>query len=125
MTEESLTPPTTRPDVLLLGDGPTALAALRSLIQSCRVVGVIRESAEIERDPVRICTAKAGISVLALQHIRELSQVITQFRPAAVVISSFNRILPSEVLRLGCFINVHYSPLPRYRGRANVKLGRN
>lgn len=121
MNEESFTSPlTTGPDVLLLGDGPTALAALRSLIQSCHVVGVIRASLESEHDPVRICAAKAGISVFALQHLREASEIITQFRPEAVVISSFNRILPPEVLRLACFINVHYSPLPRYRGRANV-----
>jgi methionyl-tRNA formyltransferase len=111
---------TTKPDVLLLGDGPTALTALRSLIQCCRVVGVIRTSAEIGPDPVRICAEQAGIPILALQHLHELSQIVRKLRPAAVVISSFNRILSPEVLSLGCFINVHYSPLPRYRGRANV-----
>ena len=41
-------------------------------------------------------------------------------RPEAVVISSFSRILPPGVLALSRFVNVHYSPLPRYRGRANV-----
>jgi methionyl-tRNA formyltransferase len=121
MTPESFTTPlATGPDVLLLGDGPTALPALRSLIQSCHVVGVIRASDDIEHDPVRICATKFGIPVLPFQHLNDLPRIITQFRPVAVVISSFNRILPQEVLSRGCFINVHYSPLPRYRGRANV-----
>jgi methionyl-tRNA formyltransferase len=37
-----------------------------------------------------------------------------------VVISSYNQILPPEIIELSTFVNVHYSPLPNYRGRANV-----
>jgi methionyl-tRNA formyltransferase len=37
-----------------------------------------------------------------------------------VVVSSYDRILKPEVLGLSRFVNVHYSPLPLYRGRANV-----
>ena len=51
---------------------------------------------------------------------RELPAIIAKLRPEAVVISSFNRILPPDILALSRFVNVHYSPLPRYRGRANV-----
>jgi methionyl-tRNA formyltransferase len=36
------------------------------------------------------------------------------------VVSSFRRIIPAGILELSKFINVHYSPLPKYRGRANV-----
>jgi methionyl-tRNA formyltransferase len=36
------------------------------------------------------------------------------------VISSFNRILPKSILASSQFVNVHYSLLPKYRGRANV-----
>jgi methionyl-tRNA formyltransferase len=110
----------TRADVLLLGDGPTALAALRSLVASCRVVGVMRATAEGEQDPVRVLAAQNEIAVCDLQQAEDLPRMITLNRPTAVVISSFNRILPPEVLNLSRFINVHYSPLPRYRGRANV-----
>src|SRR6202008_1176253 len=48
------------------------------------------------------------------------SRIVTELHPDVVVISSFSRILSAEVLALSRFINVHYSPLPRYRGRANV-----
>jgi methionyl-tRNA formyltransferase len=122
MTEQNFIPPESvrRADVLLLGDGPTALAALRSLVASCRVVGVIRATVEAEVDPVRVFAEQNKISVSALQRAEDLPNMITWDRPTAVVISSFNRILPPDVLNLSRFINVHFSPLPRYRGRANV-----
>lgn len=121
MPGNSLTNPLpTKPDVLLLGEGPTTRTALRSLIRCCRVVGVIRSSAQNEQDPARVDAAQAGAPFLPLEHLSDLPKIIAQLQPAAVVISSFNRILPAEILTLSRFINVHYSPLPRYRGRANV-----
>jgi methionyl-tRNA formyltransferase len=116
----AMTPATVRPGVLLLGDGPTALAALRSLTEFCNVLGVVRAAADLPGDSVRTYAAKHGIVMWALDDPRELPGIIAKLRPEAVVISSFNRILPPDVLRLSRFINVHYSPLPRYRGRANV-----
>lgn len=106
--------------MLLLGDGPTALAALRSLIASCNVLGVLRTTTDATTDPVHTHASRLGISVWALDNLRELPGFIVKLRPDAVVISSFNRILPSDILALSRFINVHYAPLPRYRGRASV-----
>jgi methionyl-tRNA formyltransferase len=102
--------------VLLLGDGPTSLTALRSLLVSCNVLGVLQTA----DSPVRGYATKHGIAVASLDDSRELRSIIAKVQPDAVVISSFNRILPKDVLATSCFINVHYSPLPRYRGRANV-----
>jgi methionyl-tRNA formyltransferase len=45
---------------------------------------------------------------------------VDQCRPDAVVVSSYDRILREDLLDRCRFINVHYSPLPLYRGRANV-----
>jgi methionyl-tRNA formyltransferase len=121
MTEKgAITPLTTGPEVLLLGDGPTALAALRSLVRACHVVGVIRTSTAIEPDVVRTFATEAGIRVFSLHNLLELREIIARVRPKVVVISSFDRILSPDILKLGCFINVHYSHLPQYRGRANV-----
>src|SRR5262249_4425181 len=53
----------------------------------------------------------------SLSSVRTL---IENLRPECVVISSYNRILPPDLLGLSKFINVHYAPLPKYRGRANV-----
>jgi methionyl-tRNA formyltransferase len=52
--------------------------------------------------------------------VEHLADIVAELRPAAVAISSFNRILPGSVLKLSQFVNVHYSLLPQYRGRANV-----
>jgi len=114
MTQQS------KPGVVLLGDGPTALSALQSLAQSCRVVHVLRALGQPDADPVRAFAAKHDIPVSELHGLHQLSHLIADLRPAAVVISSFNRIIPAQILASGRFINVHYSLLPQYRGRANV-----
>ena len=111
----------TRTKVLLLGDGPTALTALRSLIDCCSVLGVLRgEGYDPTQDPVRACAAEHGVEIWTLGGARELPEFIGKLRPDVVVISSFKRILSADVLGMARFINVHYSPLPQYRGRANV-----
>src|SRR4051794_413720 len=107
-------------DVVLLGDGPTALAAVRSLVGSCRVAHILRTAADPNSDPVYRFAETAGIAVSSLLGLEHLARVIAELRPAAVVISSFNRILPPSILGLSQCINVHYSLLPQYRGRANV-----
>ena len=109
-----------KPDVVLLGDGPTALSALRSLAASCHVIHVLRAASDPATDPVRALAATLGIPVSPLSKLAELTQVVTDLHPAAVVISSFNLILPPQILALCPFVNVHYSLLPQYRGRANV-----
>lgn len=110
----------TKPDVALIGEGPTAFAALQSLLGSCRVVGILRTVKNPADDPVHKIAFAAGIPVTPWQGLEELAHFVTSRRPAAVVISSFNLVLPSSILRLSRFINVHYSLLPQYRGRANV-----
>ncbi|MGE5286758.1 MAG: methionyl-tRNA formyltransferase [Micromonosporaceae bacterium] len=52
--------------------------------------------------------------------IEGVEQKVIQTSPDCVVVSSYDRILPGRVLRRCRFVNVHYAPLPEYRGRANV-----
>ncbi|MCK1709654.1 MULTISPECIES: formyltransferase family protein [unclassified Bradyrhizobium] len=109
-----------QPDVVLLADGPTGLAALRSLVAQCRVVQVFRKPDQPEAGALRAFAKAQGISVAELRELNQLRKVIADLRPAAVVISSFDRIIPPQILALCRFVNVHYSLLPHYRGRANV-----
>jgi methionyl-tRNA formyltransferase len=109
-------------NVLLVGMGITTATALRSLVARCRVVGVVR-NVDPERgpvDPVRRYAEEHDIPVFRDASIAGLSAAIDRLRPDCVVISSFDRILPPELIARCPFINVHYAPLPRYRGRANV-----
>jgi methionyl-tRNA formyltransferase len=108
-----------RPTALLLGDGPTALSALRSLVQTFRVSRVLRSTA-FESDPVRLFAEETGVPVSASLALDGLSTAIGELTPDVVVISSCRFIIPPSLLRLSRFVNVHYSLLPTYRGRANV-----
>jgi methionyl-tRNA formyltransferase len=109
-----------QPDVLLLADGPTGLTALRSLAAQCRVVQVFRKPDQPEASALRAFAKAQGILVTELQELSQLRKAIADLRPAVVVISSFDRIIPPQILALCRFVNVHYSLLPHYRGRANV-----
>ena len=107
--------------VLLLGMGPTSASALESLVHRFHVVGVVRDAdappepdAEVER-----CARDHDVPVLRVRHA-DLEATVRGLRPDCVVISSYSRIIGEQLLASTRFVNVHYSPLPRYRGRANV-----
>jgi methionyl-tRNA formyltransferase len=109
-----------KPDVVLLGDGITASSALQSLVGSCNVVRVIRAAPTDLGDPVYNFAHARGIPVSSVTGLDELVRIIADVKPSVVVISSFNLILPPSTLSMCRFVNVHYSLLPSYRGRANV-----
>ena len=71
-------------------------------------------------DEVAAHARDSGVPVEILRSPAEIAGLVAELRPDCVVISSFNRILSGPVLDLCPFVNVHYSPLPGYRGRANV-----
>lgn len=107
--------------VLLLGLGPTALTALESLAARFRVVGVVRPDGGGEVADEVVERARAlGVPVLPDAGLEAVERTVVETAPDCVVVSSYDRILPGRVLALTRFVNVHYAPLPRYRGRANV-----
>lgn len=105
--------------VILAGAGPTALSALESLAVHCRVHAVLREPGGPE-DPVGILARQLGVPVVEDLSARGIEAAIRDFDPQCVVISSYSRLLGAGLIAMRPFINVHYSPLPAYRGRANV-----
>jgi methionyl-tRNA formyltransferase len=106
----------TRPRILLIGFGPTTSTALDSLIGSFDVVALVRDA----DDDVTARARQADVRVEHLAEPAEIAGLVASLRPDCVVVSSYNRIISEEVLGHCPFVNVHYSPLPRYRGRANV-----
>jgi methionyl-tRNA formyltransferase len=109
-----------RPDVLLIGMGTTTLSALQSLLETCRVVGVVRESPDPLTDPVVALARGAGVPVFPDASLTGVEAAVRDGQPDCVVVSSFGRVLPAAILARCPFINVHYAPLPAYRGQANV-----
>src|SRR5262249_51844694 len=108
--------------VLLVGMGATAPSALESLAETCTVVGVVRavDAAQAAADPVVTVAARLGAPVFAITSVAALRVLVDQLRPECVVVSSFDRILPADLLASRPFVNVLYAPLPEFRGRANV-----
>jgi methionyl-tRNA formyltransferase len=109
-------------NVLLIGLGSTTLTALESLRARCTVQGIVRpiETASNGDDPVVRLAQQVGIPIFPDPSQKEIQSLILKFQPDCVVVSSYNQILSVDLLGLSTFINVHYSPLPQYRGRANV-----
>jgi len=107
--------------VLLLGLGPTALTALESLAQRFEVIGFVRAVGDGEDDrTLARRAAELSVPVLADVDPASVESVVDAARPDCTVVSSYNRILRPSLLRRCPFVNVHYAPLPAYRGRANV-----
>jgi methionyl-tRNA formyltransferase len=108
--------------VLLLGLGLTALSALNSLAEEFKVVGVVRDAAlnDPGNDEVVNRARELGIPLLTDVSVAGVRRQIAETQPACVVVSSYNRVLPADLTAQGRFVNVHYAPLPEYRGRANV-----
>lgn len=112
--------------VLLLGMGPTALSALESLAGKFQLIGLIRdarlpsEGTEEGTDSVVNLACALDVPVFRDLSTEGIERAIIQTSPDCVVVSSYDRILPSRVLENCRFVNVHYAPLPEYRGRANV-----
>src|SRR5690349_18689209 len=106
-------------EVVLIGMGPTAPSALESLLTRFNVTGIIRDSIGPD-DPVAARALQLGIELFPDVSPRAVEEVVTRLRPNLVVISSYHRILKAELIARCPFLNVHYAPLPRYRGRAVV-----
>jgi methionyl-tRNA formyltransferase len=105
-----------RKRITLVGLGPTAASALEALVERFQVVGLVREG----DDEVVSCARMYGIRVCSDASVAGLTGFIDEVEPDGVVISSYDRIIPASLLASVPFINVHYAPLPRYRGRATV-----
>jgi methionyl-tRNA formyltransferase len=104
------------PRILLLGFGPTTRTALDGLLGSFLVMALVRDG----DDEVTAHARESGVAVEILRSPAEIFELVAGLTPDCVVVSSYNRILSDPVLDLCPFVNVHYSPLPQYRGRANV-----
>jgi len=110
------------PKVLLIGMGITAASALDSLVETCTVVGVVRavRPADRDTDAVLARAARYGVPVFADTSIDVVRALVERLVPDCVVVSSYDRILPPDLVASRPFINVHYAPLPQFRGRATV-----
>jgi methionyl-tRNA formyltransferase len=105
--------------LVLLGLGPTAAAAYAGLRDRFEVAALVRPDPTAADELVAAAGAD-GVEVSADPSPAAVDALVARVGPDAVVVSSYDRILPVALLGRCPFVNVHYAPLPRYRGRANV-----
>jgi methionyl-tRNA formyltransferase len=108
--------------VLLLGRGPTALSALESLVQRFHVLSVVRDVPDGAQaaDAVAVRAAELAVPLVTDTSLATVERLLRELHPDCTVVSSYDRILGPDLLGYCPFINVHYAPLPQYRGRATV-----
>lgn len=102
--------------VVLVGLGATTGAALEALAGDFELVALVRDT----DDDISRRAAALGVTVFPDTSITGVAAVVDDVAPDAVVVSSYNRIIAADLLARCPFVNVHYAPLPRGRGRATV-----
>lgn len=109
-------PPAARARVLLIGIGTTSSTALEGLAGDFEVIGIVRSG----DDDTTARARELGVPVLDDTTVSGVRTAVHELEPDGVVVSSFDRILDAELVGRCPFVNVHYAPLPRGRGRATV-----
>ena len=102
--------------------GPHALESLSEKFEVCAVVtpprGTRFRTEAVEK--TEGLAKKKDIPVIMDSGLKALQRTVEALDPKAVVICSYDKIIPESSLNLSTFINVHHGDLPRYRGRANL-----
>lgn len=112
--------------VMQLAYGQMAPFALKALIQSFKVAAIITppDGKNLYRSnrvlPVETLARQRRIPIIKSDKFSDLEVALTKYQPQAVLIASYHKVIPSSILGLSKFINIHHGDLPRWRGRANV-----
>lgn len=114
------------PKVIQLAYGQMAPFALKSLLQLFKVMAIVTPPAgkSLYRSehvlPVETLAHQHHIPIIKSDKFFDLEAALKKYRPQAVLIASYHKIIPAAILKLSRFINIHHGDLPRWRGRANV-----
>ncbi|MDN5348360.1 MAG: methionyl-tRNA formyltransferase [Clostridia bacterium] len=116
-----------------MGTPEFAVVALKALLEAGEdIIGVVTQpdrpkgrGKQLTPPPVKQVALAAGLEVIQPASLKEkwVMDKLHNWRPEAIVVVAYGRLLPGEVLELpprGC-INLHASLLPRYRGAAPIQ----
>jgi methionyl-tRNA formyltransferase len=108
--------------VLLVGKGSSALTALESLAEKFRVIAILRDIRQGTAEDLEIQrrAAELEVPILTGMTLEDVERAVTEYRPDCIVLSGYDRILRPSTLGRARFVNVHFAPLPKYRGRTFV-----
>lgn len=119
--------------VVFMGTPAFAVPTLQQLLNTeISVVGVVCQpdrpsgrGKNIQVGPVKALAIARNIPVVQPEKMKDpkLMEILRAWKPDAIVVAAFGRILPKIILDLppkGC-LNVHGSLLPKYRGAAPIQ----
>ncbi len=119
--------------VIFMGTPDLAKVVLEALINSDNEVQAVvtqpdkpkGRGYELTPPPVKVCALENGIEVYQPTTLKngEMQPIIDQYKPDAIIVVAYGKILPPYVLEFGGYgcINVHGSLLPEYRGAAPIQ----
>ncbi len=123
---------TNLPRIFFLGSGSLAIPILARLAKSRRLqflggaTGISRpgKRGKLSPTPVNAAAELTGVTLEEVANVNapEFLEKLAALRPDLILLVSFGQLLKSEILslpRCGC-VNIHPSPLPRYRGASPV-----
>lgn len=114
-----------------MGTGKFAATVLESLLMgSYNLVAVFSQSTNAPKNkknspnPIKAIAEKHNIAIFQPQKLdNEILQQLKTLKPDIIIVASYGRILPQEILKLpgfGC-INIHASLLPKFRGPSPIQ----
>ncbi len=93
----------------LLGDFKIVWAVLPKISDQTETERKTFDLAQIKNIPIKFAVSNSA-----------LEKIVKKETPDAVVVASYDKVIPKSILESCKFINVHLGDLPRYRGRATV-----
>ena len=118
--------------IVFFGTPDFAVPTLRKLLDSPHpVVAVVTQpdrprgrGQRVSESPVKALAQARGLPVLQPSRLRdpEFAEAFRALQPDLGVVAAYGKLLPEDILSLPRhgMINVHASPLPKYRGAAPV-----
>lgn len=117
--------------VVFFGTPDFAVSALDALLEEgYQVIAAVSQPDKpvgrkrvLQKTPVKQYAEERGIPVIQPARLRESPEEVLAFDPDLIVTCAYGQIVPDVILhapRYGC-VNIHPSPLPKYRGGAPVQ----
>jgi methionyl-tRNA formyltransferase len=107
--------------VVVFGYGFMAKSSLESLVTNKRIKikGLILPEKKSKYYSTSI-TNNYNIKKLHTDNVKKIFLFIKKINPDLVIVSTFNKILSNQFLKLSKFINIHHGKLPQQKGRASI-----
>ena len=117
--------------IIFIGVSSFAVPALEALIkEKYSIIAVITSpdkpsgrKKEVFFSPVKKLAQEHNLNISQPDNISETKERIRQLKPDLIIVSSYGKIIPKEILNIPQFksINIHPSLLPKYRGPSPIQ----